>query len=345
MAYHQLELALSIHDTQAIKGIALILLLCHHCLFEGVDYDDVIVGGCSIFQEFGIFCKLCVALFVFLSGYGLTVVAKKNDGIGSVFHFYRHRYAKLMINYWLIYLLFVPIGLLFSNRSFCVVYGENWIPGAVSDFLGLHQAIIGHPMGYNPTWWFYSCIIFLYLLYPLLWKFRRFWYLMIPLSLVIRPIIEYFPIIRSSLCCDYLPSFICGLAMSYLSPKIGEVKVAGKLLIFILFLFICSCRFSIPNPIMWDSVISIYLIVVYFIVGVPPFVSKSLAFIGRHSMNIFLFHAFIFYLYFHNVIYWSRNPVLICLTLLIVCIPISITIEWLKNRLCINQLQNRLSGQ
>ena len=55
-----------------------------------------------------------------------------------------------------------------------------------------------------------------------------------------------------------------------------------------------------------------------------------MAFLGKHSMNIFLFHTFIFYFWFQNIIYASRNPIIIFFTLLAICIPISIVLEWMK---------------
>ena len=57
---------LSLNDTQVLKGVALLLLLCHHCWYTGEGFDDVFVFGKPVFQQMGVFCKLCVSLFVFL---------------------------------------------------------------------------------------------------------------------------------------------------------------------------------------------------------------------------------------------------------------------------------------
>lgn len=58
--------------------------------------------------------------------------------------------------------------------------------------------------------------------------------------------------------------------------------------------------------------------------------TRFLELCGKHSFNIFLFHTFIFYLYFSEIIYYPRNPVLIFIWLLAVCLAISVCIEWLK---------------
>ena len=83
---------------------------------------------------------------------------------------------------------------------------------------------------------------------------------------------------------------------------------------------------------MWDAGIIVIGLVLYSIIHIPQWASEALAFLGMHSYNIFLFHTFIYYYYFHDFIYWSGNPILICGTLLLVCIPISMTIEWVKQK-------------
>lgn len=95
---------------------------------------------------------------------------------------------------------------------------------------------------------------------------------------------------------------------------------------------------------MWDAAIVTIGITLYSSVLIPNFISKSLVFLGRHSFNIFLFHTYIFSYYFHDYIYWKRNPLLIYLTLLAVCVPISMLIEWSKQYFHINELQNKLMG-
>lgn len=58
---------LSLSDTNALKGIALILLLCHHLFYiQDGSYNDILVfGKYPLVQEFGLACKVCVAIFVF----------------------------------------------------------------------------------------------------------------------------------------------------------------------------------------------------------------------------------------------------------------------------------------
>lgn len=334
--------ALTITDTNVLKGIALLLLLCHHCFEPGQPYDDIVLFGHPIVQNIGEFSKLCVAIFVFLSGYGLTIQTMAKGGIGNVLHFYRRRYVKLMINYWLIWLLFVPLGIIVFNRTFPIVYGEHYAWAAFWDFFGLHQAVVGSPWGYNPTWWFYSCIIMLYLLYPIIWKFRKWWMVMVPFAIMFPYVAQVLPLFGSSGCAIYLLSFICGMLMVYLKPEMERVSLSGKLLLFILLLIACLARFYM-HSIMWDSAIVIFGVVFYEVVLIPDLFSKTLAFIGKHSCNIFLFHSFILY-YFQEFIYCSTIPLLIYVSLLIVSLLISMGIERIKALFYINTLQRQLMG-
>ena len=164
------SLELSLNDTMLLKGVALLLLLAHHLFYQGIGYNDVhLYGSHYLVKEIGIISKLCVAIFVFLSGYGLTVNAEKS--LTSLKTFYVHRFVKLMANYWFIWLIFVPIGVFVFNRTFQDVYGDHVFIKFILDFCGLISTF--GTLGYNATWWFYSLIIILYLLFPFIYKLAK----------------------------------------------------------------------------------------------------------------------------------------------------------------------------
>ena len=284
--------------------------------------------------------------------------AVQTNGIGRLGDFYRRRYSKLLVNYWVVYLLFVPVGVFLFHRSFQEVYGDKLILGAISDFFGLHKAVIGHPYGYNATWWFYSCIIFLYLLFPLLWKARRYWFLMIPFAVLFPSVAQYIPIVGKSDCGPYMLSFVCGMLLVLLKPMFrteqfslnqvvknrrGGGKIRTITLIVLLFLIACVYRFKSGRALLWDAAITSIGVYLYSMLNIKPAVIKVMAFFGKHSSNIFMFHTFIYFYFFHDIVYWSRNPLLIVLTLLSSCILISMFIEWLKKRLHINSLLQKIA--
>lgn len=141
---------LAVDDTNALKGIALLLLLCHHLFYiQKGEYTDIYFANFGIIQEFGIACKVCVAIFVFLSGYGLVKKYNKSERV-NFREFYTTRFVKLMMNFWLIWLLFVPIGIFFFGRTPAAVYQNHILLKGILDFLGLAFSF-GY-YGYNPTW-------------------------------------------------------------------------------------------------------------------------------------------------------------------------------------------------
>lgn len=336
---------LSITDTQILKGIAILLLLCHHCLYRGEGYNDTYIHCYPIFKSLGVFCKLCVSAFVFLSGYGLSKVAIINNGIGNPLQFYRKRYVKLMMNYWFIWLLFVPMGVLLFNRTFPEVYGPHFILKGVVDFLGMYQAVYASPYGYNDTWWFYSCIIVLYFFFPFLWKTRDYWLLILPIILLL-PAFGKVPVLGSSNAFAYFPPFYFGFLCSFIKIPMGKMMTnfPVKLMMGVGFVIICLYRFIFTNGPILDTCIIVLGVYLYKILPSSCLLSKVFSFLGQHSFNIFLFHTFIYLYYFHNFIFWSRNPIIICISLLITCIIISIMIEKLKVLLRIYILQEKLIG-
>lgn len=124
-------------------------------------------NGIGIVNMIGLACKVCVPIYVFLSGYGLTAVAKKSESI-QMKQFYIRRFSKLYLNYWLIWILFVPIGIFVFDITFNKVYGNHPVEKGLLDFLGLLN--LTGKYGYNPTWWFYSCISVLYILFPFIYS-------------------------------------------------------------------------------------------------------------------------------------------------------------------------------
>lgn len=352
-------LELNLKESNSLKGIALILLLIHHLFYiQKGQYDDIVISGHGIINILGIICKVCVAIFVFLSGYGLGKTFSDNPKF-DIKQFYIRRFTKLFLNYWMIWILFVPIGILFFDRHLDSVYGEGgWLYG-ILDFFGLIN--ITGKYGYNPTWWFYSCIILLYLIYPIIAltisKYPKiiWFYLFVSIAIIKLPIIYINPIRF------YLFPFILGIFLANYCklaswPKkggnrctrfiddifSGTLEIGGIIVMVLVLITSCIIRLSIPYALLWDSCIAFILILLYKSFKRLLKINIGLEFLGKHSFNIFLFHTFIYYLYFPMVIYWSRNPIIIFLSLLISSIAISLGIEKLKKSIGFYRLQDML---
>ena len=323
---------ISFSNSLVLKGGGILLMLIHHLFYSEASrlrYDDLLVHGYGLVNQIGIFSKLCVAIFVFISGYGLATKAR--EGI-DLKRFYTSRFKKLYFNYWFIYLLFVPIGVFVFHRTLADVYGDHIAIKAILEFLGLLN--LTGELGYNPTWWFYSCIIVLYLIFPWLHKnFDRNPYFIVTLS-IFATIISFLPFVQPY--SYYLLPFLAGMLMAR-KPEVFEHIGLAESIVSILML--CLMRHFCGNlTFIVDSLICIGLAMFLYRIKLSKWLTTVMVSFGKHSMNIFLFHTFIYYYWFREYIYMTRNPILIFLTLLVSCYLISVLIEFVKNKIGLYRL-------
>lgn len=86
------------------------------------------------------------------------------------------------------------------------------------------------------------------------------------------------------------------------------------------------------------------MVMSYKSINLPDVMVKALAFLGKHSMNIFLFHTFIYYMWFQDIIYITRNPLVIFLELLTACLLISVFLESIKKLIRFDTLIARIQN-
>lgn len=316
---------ISKRNSQMMKGMGILLMLFHHLFYSSWSqslYDDVTIHGVGIFNQLGVFCKLCVAVFVFASGYGLAVSTPRDIKLKD---YYWHRFKKLYLNYWYILLLFVPISVLVFGRTFAAAYGDYAIIKGVLDFLGLLK--IFEIDSYNPTWWFYSCIIVLYLLFPLLNSYLfRTTYMVVSLAVTIS--LAYI-IPGVNVISDYLLTFIAGMLVSRMPLLWLDKTKVWQIILAILVLSVWRFTRACPKHIV-DAFLCLGGAFLLYKAPLWSWLNKVLESLGKHSMNMFLTHTFIFYYWFTDYIYISRNPVVIYLTLVFICYLLSVVVEWTK---------------
>lgn len=63
------------YQSDCLKGIAIIMLIVHHCFLSPLRYKGqelIFIIPESVWNYVALFFKICVSLFVFISAYGLT---------------------------------------------------------------------------------------------------------------------------------------------------------------------------------------------------------------------------------------------------------------------------------
>ena len=107
------------------------------------------------------FCKICVALFAFISGYGSAskCVYDKNirieQRIKSDYSYAGRHIFSLMKKYWLVFLVFIPYGLVIGKVEFC----------NVKVFL---LNLVGLKASYNREWWYVRQYLLMMLMFPII---------------------------------------------------------------------------------------------------------------------------------------------------------------------------------
>lgn len=150
-------------QSKALQGAAILMMLYHH-LFSvpdmlGEPYFSLLnIGGVNIEIRMAWFFKLCVGIYAFVSGYGLCrgVTRDKSSFWGNLKKEYSFVLKKLLSfykQYWLVFVIFVPIGFLFFHKEF-----------QFSEFL---LNLLGIKSTYNGAWWYVYQYLKMILVFPL----------------------------------------------------------------------------------------------------------------------------------------------------------------------------------
>ena len=295
--------ALTRQDTSVMKGIAIMAMLCHHLYGCPPDGADPYTG---VLAWMGVLGKVCVALFLFCSGYGLAANYKSLSILDDI-KFVAKRLVKFYANYWVIFLIFVPITYFVFGRTLTDAYGQVNIPKRfVYDILALQVP------SYNITWWFNKLIIILYLLFPILYRIVRIQpWIFILLSMVVVRLsdIIHIPFDNVDICLWQLP-FILGISWKLYEDKLPNVSiwlsehkmvfVVGTLIVLIFAIYVRMFPL-IPfwSDVRTDGFLACAVaLCTMSMLRYMRYSSDVLAFFGKHSMNIYMTHTF-FNAYWH----------------------------------------------
>lgn len=330
-----------LRQTNIAKGLALLMLLWHHLFFNSAEYYDLFVsvynhGSKPIECSIAVFCKVCVAIFLMLSGYGLFKSFEKYSSRNQVdgklpvtkqLVFVKNHLIKMMSGYVFIYVIFVLLGFLFGRNPVEIYQGN--ILYMIVDFLGLSFLFSFPTM--NATWWFMSIIIVYYIIFPILnmlMKYCAELLLLVSGFLMLMPLPDYKDLIL------YLFPFVLGMYISKydlfyrLSTKLNTViKALGFCAISILF-------FAYFRQMYFGKVDAFFgfclIILSYLIISKIPVLNKVFEQLGKYSSMIFMFHTFIFSYYFKDLIYGMKYSFIIYPAFVVICYLIAFVLSWLK---------------
>lgn len=278
--------------TEELKGFAILAIIFSH-----IGY--FLVSDHSFLYPFSILAGVGVHLFLFLSGFGLTLSAFKNPL--SVLGFYKKRLSNLFLPMWLVVILLISADFIILNRSY---------PGLI-----IVQAILGFfPYAdifksLDSPLWYFSLIFFYYLIFPLLfWKrFAYFsplflWFtaylILKKMNLPINP--DVLNLYR-----QHFIAFPLGVLFAYMytannldfvRQQLKKIFLTNYLkYILVIFVLLIFAYFSVNSGVGKDRNVeqitsTIVMFSAIFIFTVKSFEVRFLSLFGKYSYVIYLIH-------------------------------------------------------
>ena len=345
--------------TMQMKGIAIIILLFHHCFLNAqrwatVPYEKLATTkgwgyypisfapfSSHTIQYLASFSKICVAMFVFMTGYGMWVSYESQKKKTTMSNYIKKRMVTLMTGFLIIFavteILAIPTG------RFIEVYGHDFrsVVYMIIDALGLAK-LLGTPL-FCLTWWYMSLAIVLIMIFPFVHSMMEKYQWIVVVASIIVPRACGFG--QSTDLFRYLLAYTLGMyfaqhdLLARIKERFMEQNMARKLLSLIVSLIGLAVIIKSRQDAwigwkyldFWDGFAAMYVIVIsYIYILNGKWIVKGLGFLGKHSMNIFLIHSFYRDVFFHEFTYSFYYAWLDYIVLMSISLVTSIVLEWFK---------------
>lgn len=351
----KLTSAFTTYDSMLVKGVAIILLMFHHCIsmnqvethtmnfFPFESYHWPVMVSDSF--------KLCVGMFIFITGYGLYKSYSKIDIKNkTVFNWTGTRLFKTLSGFWFVYILVFIVTYAVDQRPLAVYVTEptkmegSWLY-AVIDFFGLAN-IAGTPTLIG-TWWYMSAVVILIIFFPLLFGMgEKFSYFVTAFAMILLPRILGIGFPGTKNVFSFVLAFILGMAFAKYDvfakqdkfTLFKNHKLLSDIVLFFVYLFaffmVVYVTDKLGRKYLWELNYCIDPVIVILFANKYlkriPVLNRALIYIGNHSLNIFLIHTFIRYEYLNDFTYSFKYALLIPFILLAISFALSVVVELLK---------------
>ena len=347
LQYEASDNSFSKFDSSIAKGMAILLMLFHHSFLGPQCYKGLTLSFVPLTEgqviALGQAARICVAIFVFISAYGMTESYRRID---SHFRLTRGQWSSSVIRRILIiessYLLvFAIVHLLYaistSGASFAHAYGagKSSLLFFLIDALGLAE-LLGTPTILAP-FWYISLAYLIVLLVPILIGVYRRWGCVVLLGLGVC-LKVFFPATQAGhFACfpDYAFCVCCGIVASntgviarfcrrtYAHGAWVNVLVHLGVVACVCILVMCRQR-TLKTPLLpiWDGLIALAVIVLAKgLFGRLPGIRNVLVLLGGYATDVFLFHDFFLHadqtkaIVYGSGVWWLAPLVLLAMSL------------------------------
>lgn len=250
------KLSFSRNEADVMKGIAVCFLLIHHLCSETmmqIHPTTSLIFSTKMIIRISTFSKVCLALFVFVSSYGITKSMEKveeinveHQEIGII-----KRFLKLFLNYFFVFIIVNIFSMMIPaiGHNFRDVYWSNGYFYGILYFLCdlfCLSTIIGTPT-MNRTWWWMPVALVITFLVPMMQKAIKKYGIFVFLAAILIP---YIIGLELGIALYLLPTLVLGIYSAQrnifeaLVDFMDTHKFKGWILLFILNVFALLFIFS-----------------------------------------------------------------------------------------------------
>lgn len=342
-----------------MKGIAILFLVCLHCVsqdrIQGLDINFWPLDADTA-NWWVRLTGQCVGMFVFLSVYGMTLSSKKQwselaftkkqAGI-SVLKRYLGLVFKFLIPFWVCFAVTYGLGIhRYTNGFWKNLFSMLMDILCIGNLFGVQMMI--------PTWWYMSLEVLLIVFLPLVLRFyKKYGWLSVGMTAVIGTI--FCQSLQENFMTKLL--FAVPLAVCFADQEIFEKlkalmlvqnKIVNKIIksciafgvIYILCVFRDKFLVNETNFqfILLGLTPAVLIYFFYEFIIDLPILRQVLIFFGKHSANIFYIHSFVRGAWLKGVTYSFHSAWLIVAFVFAVTLIISILIEFVMSKTEYNRL-------
>lgn len=303
-------------DSLALKGVAILLMVFHHCYrsaekFEGYDIIFAPFQEIEVIQ-YGMYAKICVSIFAFVSGYGLMYGYSRlavKDNPRDVTKWVGSHIISTMSGYWFVApICYLAYGMIYGFGF--TKWGESRLEKLFYIFLDCAGVSgILDTKSLNGTWWYIGAAVLFIVAVPILAALtERFGVLECVLGVVCLPRIlglgylggrngySFFLILMiGMLCCKYDLFAKYENWKPFQNERIGQISKMG--ITFFLVVFGVWSSEKVELSVLWEyKYAAIPFVVILFCTEFMfriSFIKRILVFLGKHSGNIWLTHTFV----------------------------------------------------
>ena len=163
--------------TQELKGLGILTVVFAHFAY-------MLVTNADFLFPLSIIAGVGVDLFLFMSGYGLTVGMLKKPL--PILEFYKRRVIKIFIPFWVAIILIFAANAIFLDIHYSVPY-------MIQSLLGWFPTAEGFD-DVNSPFWYITWMMMFYVLFPLVFSTKRPWLSAIILAVIATLIGVYNPL-------------------------------------------------------------------------------------------------------------------------------------------------------